>query len=131
MVKDSQRWKPLLRHAEQTFAGSVLLASLMAIAIFFCIQRERGGGVIDLQQPHPHATVSFQVDVNSAGVAELRLLPGVGETIARRIADSRQIDGPYRSPNDLQRVRGIGPRTLERIQPYLLPIPPEEAVADR
>lgn len=121
----------MLQHAEQTFAGSVLVVSLMAIVIFSYIQQWRDGGVIDLEQPHARGTVAFQVDVNSAGVAELRLLPGVGETLARRIIDSRQNDGPYLSPNDLRRVRGIGPRTLERIQPYLLPIPPAVDVAER
>ena len=43
----------------------------------------------------------------------------------------RERGGAFRSHDDLARVRGIGPRTLERIRPYLLPIPSDEAVVSR
>jgi competence protein ComEA len=50
-------------------------------------------------------------------------LPGLGETLARRIITDRQQRGPFRDIDDLDRVDGIGLRTLERIRPYLVPIP--------
>lgn len=56
------------------------------------------------------------------------MLPGLGETLAKRIVASRESEGPFRDHDDLRRVRGIGPRTLERIRPYLLPIPEIESV---
>ena len=48
-------------------------------------------------------------------------VPALGETLARRIVDSRLEDGAYADHEDLLRVQGIGPRTLERMKPYLRP----------
>jgi competence protein ComEA len=127
----SRRRKPFLRRAEQAFAGSLLLVSLLTIGICWYVQQHRGSGLIDLEQPHDHNPIEFQIDLNTAEPAELRLLPGVGETLAKRIISSRDEDGPFRSTDELRRVRGIGPRTLERIEPYLLPIAPDADVADR
>jgi len=56
------------------------------------------------------------VDLNRASRDELMALPGVGEVTANRIIESR----PYSSPEDLLRVNGIGPRTLEGLRPYLM-----------
>jgi competence protein ComEA len=50
-------------------------------------------------------------------------LPAIGETLARRVISERNENGPFHDLDDLTRVRGIGLRTLEKIRPYLLPIP--------
>lgn len=65
----------------------------------------------------------YLVDVNRAEWPEFVLLPAIGETLARRIVEDRQTNGEFRDVDDLERVTGIGPRTLERIRPYLFPIP--------
>jgi competence ComEA-like helix-hairpin-helix protein len=57
------------------------------------------------------------VNVNTATQAELESLPGVGPVIARRIIEGR----PYRSVDELDRVKGIGKKRLEEIRP-LIPI---------
>ena len=68
----------------------------------------------------------------SGRLAELANLPGVGSTLARRIVDCRRVGGPFLDHKDLRRrVRGIGPRTLETMRPYLLPMPPGRAVAGK
>ena len=56
------------------------------------------------------------VDVNRADEALLQTLPGVGPALARRIIEARA-EAPFRAPDDLLRVRGIGPATLERMRP--------------
>ena len=73
----------------------------------------------------------FTVDVNSATWPELVQLPEVGETLAKRIVEVRAESGPYLDHEDLRRVPGIGPKTLDRIRPYLRPIPNAETVAGR
>ncbi len=60
---------------------------------------------------------SLSVDVNTATAAELTGLPGVGPVIAARIVAYRDSAGPFARVDDLVRVRGIGPATLERIRP--------------
>ena len=54
----------------------------------------------------------------------------LGETLAKRIVSDREQNGPFRDFDDLRRVRGIGPRTLERLTPYLQPLPDLESTAD-
>ena len=46
---------------------------------------------------------------------ELEALPGIGPVIARRIVEGR----PYRSVEELDRVRGIGKKRLEEIRPLI------------
>jgi len=56
------------------------------------------------------------VDLNHASPEELQRLPGIGPALAERIVASRSEDGPFRVPEDLLRVRGIGPATLDRLR---------------
>ena len=81
-----------------------------------------------IEQAEPQ-TAHFQVDVNKAQWPELATLPGVGQKLAERIVQSREETGPYTDIDDLRRVRGIGPRTLETLRPYLRPMPRRQAVA--
>ncbi|MBC7326098.1 MAG: helix-hairpin-helix domain-containing protein, partial [Moorella sp. (in: Bacteria)] len=51
-----------------------------------------------------------KVNINTAGLAELDTLPGIGPTLAQRILDYRREKGPFRTIEDLQNVSGIGPQ---------------------
>jgi competence ComEA-like helix-hairpin-helix protein len=57
------------------------------------------------------------VDLNQAGLAELDALPGIGPVLAGRILQHRAAHGPFREPEDLLAVPGIGPRLYERLRP--------------
>ena len=65
-----------------------------------------------------HAPAAFVVDLNTAAWHELILLPDIGETLAKRIVESRERDGAFASVDDLDRVRGIGAATVERLRPF-------------
>jgi len=56
-----------------------------------------------------------KINPNTAARDQLMLLPGVGEVTANRIIEAR----PYKNPRDLLNVEGIGPKTLEKLSPYL------------
>jgi competence ComEA-like helix-hairpin-helix protein len=62
-----------------------------------------------------------QLDPDRADTSEWERLPGIGPALARTIVADREARGPFRGPEALLRVPGIGPRTLERIRPYLRP----------
>ncbi len=60
-----------------------------------------------------------RIDPNVAPESELDRLPGVGPATARRIVEARNGRGTFARPEDLLAVPGIGPRSLERMAPYL------------
>lgn len=68
------------------------------------------------QAPGPAARPGARLDLNRATVEELDALPGIGPVLARRIVQFRERFGPFRQPDDLLEVPGIGPRVLERLQ---------------
>ncbi|GEA17385.1 MAG: competence protein ComEA [Moorella sp. (in: firmicutes)] len=55
------------------------------------------------------AKTGGKVNINTATMAELDSLPGIGPTLAQRIIDYRNQKGPFRTIEDLQNVSGIGP----------------------
>jgi competence protein ComEA len=56
------------------------------------------------------------VNLNRAGRQALETLPGIGPALAQRIIDDRKANGPFKSVDDLARVSGIGPKTVERLR---------------
>jgi len=58
------------------------------------------------------------IDINAATEAELSALPRIGPALARRIVEDRAVSGRFASIDDLDRVPGIGPRTVEAIRPH-------------
>ena len=86
--------------------------------------------MIDIDTAEPVA-LTFRLDINEAAWPEWTLLPGVGETLAKRIVQNRNEKGPFRSHADLLRVGGVGPRTFERMRPYLLPLPDDSNHTDQ
>jgi len=111
-----------LRRADQAVAAVVIVASLLGIGGWWVWQGRIRGRLIEIERAEPIA-VETKIDINQADWAELCLMPGIGEALAQRIVEDRTENGPFMELNDLRRVRGIGPVTLEGMKPYLLPMP--------
>ncbi len=60
-----------------------------------------------------------KIDINSANTTQLRLIPGIGETIAQRIIDYRTENGNFTTVEELLNVSGIGEKKLEQMKPYI------------
>jgi competence protein ComEA len=119
----------ILRQNDQTVAAGCLVLCLLLIAAWCGRQASLGGRLIDIERAEP-VWIDFRIDVNQANWQELALMPNIGEQLAKRIVADREEKGPYKDLGDLQRVRGIGPRTVELLQPYLLPLPPLQATTE-
>ncbi|MGQ9456166.1 MAG: helix-hairpin-helix domain-containing protein [Armatimonadota bacterium] len=83
-----------------TIAGSVTHGSLSATRRMF-------------------GTPRVVVNINTAGVDELDLLPGVGPVTAQKIIDYRRRIGRFTSVEQLLNVKGIGAKKLEQMRPYV------------
>lgn len=64
--------------------------------------------------------IQYPLDLNTADLNALTSLPGIGETLARRILDYREQNGAFSRPEELLNVEGIGPGKLEAILDYIV-----------
>lgn len=60
-----------------------------------------------------------KVNLNRASSGELQALPGIGPAMAARIIAFRETVARFDSTEDLQKVKGIGPKTYEKLAPYI------------
>src|SRR6478672_6468716 len=59
------------------------------------------------------------ININSASADELEKLPHIGETLARRIVEFREQNGPFRRPENLLLVEGISENRFKEIRPLV------------
>lgn len=60
-----------------------------------------------------------KLDINTASIQELTTLPGIGDTLAKRIVDYRTEHGPFEQITDLKKVEGVGIKLLQSIRDYI------------
>ena len=63
---------------------------------------------------------SEKVNINKASAAELAKLQEVGPKFAVRIVEYRQKYGPFKLTEELMEIRGIGPRTYDKIRDKII-----------
>lgn len=63
---------------------------------------------------------SNPVNLNSATAAQLEVLPGIGPKMGERIVAYRAENGKFRSVDELDNVKGIGEKTLEKLRPFVV-----------
>jgi hypothetical protein len=66
--------------------------------------------------PDDLAGLAQPVDINHADLAELEGLPGIGPALAARMIAAR----PFATVDDLAEVKGIGPKTIDRLRPHIV-----------
>ena len=62
------------------------------------------------------STAFAQVNINTANVDELSTLKGIGPAKAQAIVDYRAKNGPFKFGEDLTKVKGVGPKIMEKIK---------------
>jgi competence protein ComEA len=82
-------------------------------------ERNDRPGVPVSEEGHPPSMLEGEtIDLNRASQADLERLPGIGPSRAQDIIKERQENGPFRTVDDLTRVKGIGKSILEELRPY-------------
>jgi competence protein ComEA len=77
-----------------------------------------GSAARPMSQSKKAGALKDAVDVNRAPAEELQKLPGIGPRLAQRILDERA-KSLFKSVDDLRRVSDIGPKTLEKLRPFV------------
>jgi len=65
------------------------------------------------------ATASALVNLNTASVAQLETLPGIGKSTAERILEYRAKNGNFKRIEDLMNVRGVGEKSFLKLKPLI------------
>ena len=119
----------LKRLAAFVIPALALLACGVMLGIF--IMQTRTAGAISVQRAAPEeaaestqtvaeeavdATADDRLDLNTATAEDLQELPGIGEVIAQRIIDYRELCGRFLDPEQLMEVDGIGQAKYEKLR---------------
>jgi len=71
------------------------------------------------QAPAPATSARAAIDLNSASVADLEGLPGIGRRTAERIVEHRQKNGAFKKIEELMNVKGIGEKSFLKLKPLI------------
>jgi competence protein ComEA len=69
--------------------------------------------------PAAKTSSSGPVNLNTATVAQLESLPGIGKSTAERILEYRQKSGGFKKIEDLMNIRGIGEKNFLKLKPLI------------
>jgi competence protein ComEA len=69
--------------------------------------------------PSQAAVPDRPIDLNRANSEDLELLPGIGPAIAARIVQYREENGDFATVDELDEVKGIGEKKLEKLRPFV------------
>jgi competence protein ComEA len=73
--------------------------------------------------PAAKASASGPLNLNTATVAQLEALPGIGKSTAERILEYRQKSGGFKKVEDLMNVRGVGEKSFLKLKPLITVAP--------
>lgn len=67
----------------------------------------------------PYTNNGNKISINSADVATLDLLPGIGSTLANRIVEYREENGEFELLEQLKKINGLGDSAFNKIKDYI------------
>ena len=96
-----------------------LFSLLLTLALFTCAIPALATGPAQPAAAPPGEKIGAEsaagqkVNINSADVESLCTLKGIGPSLALRIKEFREQNGPFKKPEDITLVRGVGSTILE------------------
>jgi len=105
-----------LTNNEKTIITFLLVALLAGSIVHYCKVKSSGIVTYAPRPAEKEALLSQIVNINKAGKRDLTRLEGIGPGLAQRIVAYREKFGPFRLKADISNVKGIGPKTFEKIK---------------
>lgn len=80
------------------------------------ISTENGTNIIENSN---RTSTNSKININKADIEDLKLLPGVGDSLGQKILNYRKENGKFESIEDLKNVNGIGDKKFESLKEYI------------
>lgn len=106
-----------MSHKGSTSAGPATIT--LSTLIFLCTISLQVARSPDPRSRPGDAVVQDRLDPNTSDWFELAQLPAIGPAMAERITEVRRGGRSFSSLQDLRSIRGLGPKTLHKLEPYL------------
>lgn len=102
----------------------ILTAIFTGVVIGLLISGSLSDTIVDLSAydrtvQEESEVLSGKININTAPVEDLSILPGIGDELANRIIAYREINGPFITIDELENVDGIGKNRIEDIRQYI------------
>ena len=95
---------------------TTILTLVISVTMFSSCDRENGKTVVELRND---SVREGTININTASEKDLQALPGIGETLAKRIVQFREANGSFRRPEHLLLVPGISEKRFREIKPLI------------
>lgn len=95
---------------------SIFCAAMLAIFAHHAIAAGPSTDVVPVQESDSAVQAVEKININQADPAMLVKLPGIGPVTAQRIAEYREVNGPFKTVDELLTIKGIGADKLEKIK---------------
>jgi competence protein ComEA len=86
-----------------------------ALAVLFALGLS-AGSALAAAKPAP----AGKINLNTATAEQLTAVPGIGVKLAARIVEHRQKNGTFKSVQELMNVKGVGEKSLVKLEPFLV-----------
>jgi competence protein ComEA len=100
----------------------VNLAMALSDGLHVHIPKPGSEPIIEIENNGTADSSSFSapININTASLKQLDLLPGIGPVTAQKILDFRQANGPFSDIADIQQVSGIGPAKYDQMRELIV-----------
>lgn len=109
----------MLHLTQQERTVLLFLAAVVLVGSLLQIVSKKSAGFSRFFQFTEQRYAHTKINLNTADLETLKKISYIGDSTARAILEARRQQGGFTTVDDLLLVKGIGPRKLEIIKPYL------------
>lgn len=99
--------------------------TLAALILGFAIALAAAPAEAQTAPPPQAGKAAAAINLNTATVAQLQELPGIGVRTAERIVEYREKNGGFKKIEELMNVRGVGEKSFLKLKPLITVTPPK------